>query len=79
MYSILCTQPNIAHSVGVVSRFLANPEKQHWKVIKWILRYLKGTSHCFLCFGNNDFVLGGYTYADMVGDVDTRNSTIGYC
>ena len=25
---VLCTQPDIAHSVGVVSRFLSNPKRK---------------------------------------------------
>jgi Reverse transcriptase (RNA-dependent DNA polymerase) len=29
MYSMVCTRPDIAHAVGVVSRFLSNLEKQH--------------------------------------------------
>ena len=78
MYAMVCTCPDIAHSVGVVSRFLANPGKQHWQVVKWILRYLKGTSHYCLCFGNPNIVLEGFTDVDMDGDVDTRKSTIGY-
>lgn len=59
-------------------RFLANPGKQHWEAVKWILRYLKGTSHHCLCFGDNNIVLEGFTDADMAGDVDTRKSTTGY-
>jgi len=78
MYAMVCTRPDIAHSVGVVSRFLTNPGKQHWEAVKWILRYLKGTSYHCLCFGNNDIVLEGFADADMVGDVDTRKSTTGY-
>lgn len=78
MYAMVCTRPDIAHSVGVVSRFLANPGKQHWQAVKWILRYLKGTSNYCLCFGNNDIVLEGFTYVDMDGDVDTRKSTTSY-
>ncbi|PKI70088.1 hypothetical protein CRG98_009551, partial [Punica granatum] len=35
---------DITHSVGVVSRFLSNPGKEHWNTVKWILRYLRGTS-----------------------------------
>jgi hypothetical protein len=61
-----------------VSKFLANLSKQHWQTIKWILRYLNGTSHYCLCFGNNNVMLEGYIYVDMDGDVDTRKSTIGY-
>ena len=29
MYVMVCTRPDIAHSVGVVSRFLENPGKEH--------------------------------------------------
>lgn len=44
MYAMVSTLPDIAHAVGVVSRFMRNPGKIHWEVVKWILRYLKGTS-----------------------------------
>ncbi|GKG00977.1 retrovirus-related pol polyprotein from transposon TNT 1-94, partial [Tanacetum coccineum] len=37
MYAMVCTRPNLAHAVSVVSRFMANPGKAHWKVVKWIL------------------------------------------
>jgi len=57
MYAVVCTQSDIAYSGGVVSRFLANPSKQHWEAIKWILRYLKGTNHYCLCFGHDEIVL----------------------
>ena len=29
MYAMVCTGPDIAHAVGVVSRFMSRPEKQH--------------------------------------------------
>lgn len=78
MYAMVCTRPNIAHVVGVVSRFLSNPGKEHWTVVKWIIRYLRGiSSHC-LCFDNEKPVLEGYIDSDMAGDVDTRNSISGY-
>ncbi|CAN1237861.1 Retrovirus-related Pol polyprotein from transposon TNT 1-94, partial [Linum grandiflorum] len=38
------TRPDIAHAVGVVSRFLSNPGKEHWAAVKWILRYLRGAA-----------------------------------
>ena len=78
MYAMVCTRPDIAHSVGVVSRFLANPGKKHWEAVKWILRYLKGTGHHCLCFGNNEIMLEGFADADMDGVVNTRKSTTGY-
>eukprot|EP00253_Pinus_taeda_P032649 PITA_32649 len=78
MYAMVCTRPDIAYSMGVVSRFFANPGKQHWQEVKWILRYLKGTSHYCLCFDHDETMLEGFTDANMAGDMDTRKSTIGY-
>ena len=57
MYAMVCTRPDIAHAVGVVSRFLSNPGKQHWEAVKWILRYLKGTTKFRLCYGGADPIL----------------------
>jgi hypothetical protein len=75
---MVCTRPDIGYAVGAVSRFLSNPGKEHWSVVKWILRYLKGTANKCLCFGNGDQMLVGYVDADMAGDVDSRKSTSGY-
>ena len=43
MYAIVCTRPDIANAVGVVSRFMSRLGKQHWEVVKWIMRYLRGS------------------------------------
>ena len=51
MYVMACTRPNIAHAVGVVSRYMVNPRKEHCEAVKWLLRYLRGTSSISLCFG----------------------------
>ncbi|PKI68086.1 hypothetical protein CRG98_011682 [Punica granatum] len=75
---MVCTRPDIAHYVGVVSRFLSNPGKEHWNVVKWILRYLRGTSKLCLHFGTSKSELVGYTDADMAGDIDSQKSTSGY-
>lgn len=34
MYVMVCTRPDIAHAVGVMSRFLFNPGKEHWEAVK---------------------------------------------
>ena len=75
IYTMVCTKPDITHTVGVVSGYLSNPCKEHWNVVKWILRYLKFTSKMSLCFGTEKSELIAYTYADMVGDVVSRKST----
>ncbi|WOH01606.1 hypothetical protein DCAR_0520990 [Daucus carota subsp. sativus] len=78
MYAMVCTRPDIAHAVGVVSRYLSNPGREHWEAVKWILRYLKGTSKLCLCYGGAKPILEGYTDADMAGDLDSRKSTSSY-
>ena len=34
IYAMVCTRPDITHAVGVVSRFLSNPGKEHWAAVK---------------------------------------------
>jgi hypothetical protein len=46
--------------------------------VKWILRYLRGTTTHALCFGGSNIVLQGYVDSDMEGDKDSRRSTTGY-
>jgi hypothetical protein len=43
MYAMVCTRPDIAHAVGVVSMYMNNTGKEHWEAVKWILGYLRGT------------------------------------
>jgi hypothetical protein len=57
MYAMVCTRPDIAHAVGVVSRYMNNPGKEHWEAVKWILRYLRGTATHALCFEGSDTFL----------------------
>ncbi|KAE8684911.1 Actin-depolymerizing factor 1 [Hibiscus syriacus] len=78
MYAMVCTIPDIAHAVGAVSRYMNNPGKVHWEAVKWILRYLRGTTNKALCFKGGDMILTGYVDADLAGNVDIRRSTTGY-
>ena len=78
MYAIVCTRPDIAHAVSVVSRYMANLRKAHWQTVKWILRYLKGSTSIGLVFGRGiNGVIGhvtGFCDSDYVGDLDHRRS-----
>jgi len=78
MYTMVCTRPDIAHAVSTMTRFMSNPERPHWEAVKWILRYLRGSTNIKLCFGSSEPVLVAYTDADMAGDVDNRKSISGY-
>lgn len=37
------TRSNIAFIVGIISRFMEEPNQSHWLAAKKILRYLRGT------------------------------------
>ncbi|KAL2612002.1 hypothetical protein R1flu_023694 [Riccia fluitans] len=50
MYLMVCTRPDITYALGKVSKYMANPWKVHWKAMKWILRYIKGTMGYGLLF-----------------------------
>ncbi|GKE30199.1 retrovirus-related pol polyprotein from transposon TNT 1-94 [Tanacetum coccineum] len=53
MYLMVCTRPDIAYAVSIVSRYLANLGKNHWEAVKWILKYLKGTADVGLVYGRD--------------------------
>ena len=57
MYAMVCTRPDIAHAVRVVNRYMVNLGKEHWEAVKWLLRYLRGTSSTSLCFGKGNVTL----------------------
>ena len=50
MYAMVCTRIDIAHAVGVLSRFMSNQGKEHWTTVKQVFRYLRGTSDYGVCY-----------------------------
>ncbi|XP_027922735.1 uncharacterized protein LOC114180632 [Vigna unguiculata] len=73
------TRPNLMLSVGITSRFMEEPRYSHWKALKRILRYVKGTMSFGLLFTKSDnYRLTGYSDSDWCGDMDDRKSTAGY-
>ena len=78
MYAMVSTRPNISHVVGVVSRFMANPSKEHWAVVKWVLWYLRGTSDYCITYNSGHELVCGYVDSDFAGDMDKRRLTSGY-
>src|SRR6266487_4370937 len=78
----LCnTRPDIAYSVGIVSRHMERPKMSHLSAAKRILRYIKGTMDYGIVFNKpdkKDIELIGYTDSNWCGDKDDRKSTAGY-
>ncbi|GJT61415.1 retrovirus-related pol polyprotein from transposon TNT 1-94 [Tanacetum coccineum] len=71
MYVMVCARPDIAHVVGVVSRFMFKSGREHWEAVKWLLRYLKGTLKATLCFRRKEVVLEGFFNSDYGGCLDS--------
>ena len=80
MYIMVSTRPDIAHALSILSRFMSNPGMEHWKALKWLLRYLKGTWDYGLVYkkAGKDIILEGYVDADYASNRDNRRSTTSY-
>ncbi|KAL5545368.1 hypothetical protein UlMin_009152 [Ulmus minor] len=76
---ITITHPEIAYSVNRVCQFMQNPLDNHWKAVKIILRYLKGTrDEGILLRKSKSLALTGYCDVDWGNDLDNRRSTTSY-
>nr|GEW71301.1 retrovirus-related Pol polyprotein from transposon TNT 1-94 [Tanacetum cinerariifolium] len=78
MYAIVCTRPDLAHVISVVSKYMYNPGKMHWESVKCIICYLKGTSNIGLSFEKCPNGVVGYVDSDYAGDLDARKSLSSY-
>jgi len=54
MYLMICTCPDIAYSVGVLSRHVACPGKTHMQAVKCVFQYLHRINHYGLEFQANN-------------------------
>ena len=73
MYAMVATGPDISHAVGVISRFMHNPDRLHWNAVKHVFRYLASTKDHGILFGSNPTSgVVGYTDSDFVSCVDSK-------
>ena len=91
MYAMLGMRPDLAYSVGCLSRFNSNPGATHVAALKHVLRYLTGTTDYQLVYGppstsvahHSDsnqaapFEVFGYCDSDYAACVDERLSVAG--
>jgi len=78
MYVMVCTRPNIDHVVGVVYRYMKNPSKEHWETVKWVSKYLRGTSSYCITYNRCSDSICGYIDSNFASDLDKRRYTSGY-
>ncbi|XP_053691192.1 uncharacterized protein LOC128739719 [Sabethes cyaneus] len=78
LYVSVCARPDIAASATILGRKVSCPTEADWVAAKRVVRYLLGTKHWNLSYGDPNENLLGYSDADWAGDIKTRKSTSGY-
>lgn len=74
------TRPEICFSVNKVCQYMQNPLDTHWKAVKRILKYLKGSKdEGIMPKRSQTLALTGFSDADRANDPDDRRSTTGFC
>ncbi|XP_022148887.1 uncharacterized protein LOC111017449 [Momordica charantia] len=69
------TRPDIAFSVGVISRFMQHPSKNHFGAAKQVLRYIAGTMEYVIWYSKvSNFKLCGFTDSDWASSLDDRQN-----
>jgi len=54
LYLYTATRPDIAFAVGVLSRLMSCPEKDHIRAAKGVLRYLRGTTRLGMVYSGSE-------------------------
>ena len=74
------TRPDLSYSVNNASQFMHAPIVVHLKMVRRILRYVKGTIDIDLHFTSNTTLdLCAFSNADWAGCLTTRRSITRYC
>jgi hypothetical protein len=81
IYLATSTRPDIAYTVGCLSRFNSNAGMTHWHAVKHLLHYLKDTADYSITYPPDPLsseLFSTYSDADHGGCKDTAQSTGGY-
>lgn len=84
MYLVVATRPDLSHIVQFLSRFMANPGYDHWKALKRVFRYLKGTLEYSITYYNvthpgstlQPVLYSDSSYANCMGTVRSTHGHI---
>jgi hypothetical protein len=77
MYATTSTCPDIAFPIAILSQFMCNLGWIHWKAVKDVIHYLKGTADLTLMLGGSANGLKAYVNADWASQPH-RHSMSGY-
>jgi hypothetical protein len=78
LFLAVCTRPDISFAVGILSKFVSKPQRQHWDAAVNLVGYLKKTPNVGVALGKiGDGSLCGYADSDWGNDVEDRKSVSG--
>ena len=78
MYLASATRPDILFAMSKLSRFVLNPEDNHWRALERVLRYLKETMSYAIHYTGYPRVLEGYCDANWISNADEVHAISGY-
>lgn len=79
MYLMTATRPDLAYSVGILSRYCNEPRLAHWNAVKRVFRYIKETTTLGIKYHANKInSLVCWSDSDYAADLGTRKSISGY-
>ena len=80
LFSALKTRPDITFPVIYCSRYMSNPNKEHFHALDYIWKYLLAYPNIGLIYDctGEDLFIKGYCDSDWANDLDQRKSTSGY-
>jgi hypothetical protein len=75
------TRPDITFTVNKLCKYMANPGDAHWKLLKHLIRYLKGTKNLALKYAfssSEGSTINGYSDSSFADCIDSGRSTMAY-
>lgn len=72
------TRPDLAYAVSYMAQFCEGPSEQHWRGVKHIMRYLRGTKELKLRYRKTHKGMEIFSDADWASDPSDRRSYSGY-
>ena len=76
--AIIYTRLDLACSLGVASMYQSNLGKNHWQVVKSMLRYLRNTKDLWLVYGGSDMKLFGNTDSSFQSNKNGSKNMFGF-
>lgn len=80
LYAAITTRIDLGHAVQQLSKYLSNPQQEHWVAAQRVLRYLNGATNWKLCYKGTpgvNLVIESFTDANYAMDREDRKSVTG--